>query len=65
MQHSTKAIKVSERQNLIELTVFCAREKWGKPTRQSRRIIPICRNQSRKIEIPSNKDLRLLDHTVY
>lgn len=65
MQHSTKATKLSEIQNLIELSVLCARVKRGKPTRQSRSSIPIRRNQFRKVEIPSTKVHKLPDYTVY
>jgi hypothetical protein len=64
-QQSTKAIKHSEKQNRIALRVFCARGKWGKPTRQPRSIIPIRRNQLRKVEIPSTKIHKLSDYTVY
>lgn len=37
---------------MAELRVICAEAgEWGKPTRQLRGIIPIRRNQSRKLEI--------------
>jgi len=65
-KHKSKQPHFNDRQSLTELRVICAiAGEWLKPIRQSRGLIPIRRNLSRKVEI-ANVDIReLSEYTAF